>query len=134
MKLIIILGMILINILLGGCSTQETPVKLKDLEFTVVEQGAEPDNLHSLIEEKKADPFQLSYIIGDEMYLVVGYGKQDTCGYSIQVKELYETEDTIYFDTTLLGPENIETLNKQESYPYITVKLETITDKIVDFQ
>lgn len=133
MKIILIIGMLLINLLLGGCSGEEEIPKLRDLEFTVVEQGTEPENLLNLIEEKKTEPFQLSYVIGEDMYIVVGYGKQETSGYSIQVKELYETESTIYIDTVLIGPESVETLNKQESYPYIAIKLETIEDKLVDF-
>lgn len=133
MKIILIIGMLLINLLLGGCSGKEEIPKLRDLEFTVVEQGTEPENLLNLIEEKKTEPFQLSYVIGEDMYIVVGYGKQETSGYSIQVKELYETESTIYIDTVLIGPESVETLNKQESYPYIAIKLETIEDKLVDF-
>lgn len=133
MKIILIIGMLLINLLLGGCSGEEEIPKLRDLEFTVVEQGTEPENLLNLIEEKKTEPFQLSYVIGEDMYIVVGYGKQETSGYSIQVKELYETESTICIDTVLIGPESVETLNKQESYPYIAIKLETIEDKLVDF-
>lgn len=134
MRTILILGLLLCNLFLGGCSNSTEPEKLRDLDFTIVEEGNEPENLLNLIAEKKKEPFQLSYVIGEEMYLVVGYGKQPSPGYSIQVKELYETDHSIYFDTALLGPENTETLNKQESYPYLTIKLETISDKIIDFQ
>lgn len=39
------------------------------------------------------------------LYLVVGYGRQPTGGYSIIVDELYTTENTIVFATTLTGRE-----------------------------
>lgn len=38
------------------------------------------------------------------MYLVVGYGRQDCGGYSIQVKECYLTETSLVLDTELTGP------------------------------
>ena len=67
------------------------------------------------------------------MYLVIGYGMQETCGYSIQVNECYETEGTVYVDTTLLGPETEEEIVKKPSYPYIIIKIEVIADKLIEF-
>lgn len=133
-RIIILLAVIVSQLFLGGCSAfEEESVKLRDLDFTVVEAGKEPETLVEIIDEKKEEPFQLSYTIGEEMYLVIGYGKQETCGYSIQVNECYETEGTVYVDTTLLGPETEEEIVKKPSYPYIIIKIEAIADKLIEF-
>ena len=39
-------------------------------------------------EEKKEKEFQMAYQRGDEMYLIKGYGRQMSGGYSIQVTDL----------------------------------------------
>lgn len=133
MKLLIMICIALVQLFLGGCSVEEEYPKLRDLEFTVVEPGNEPETLISIIDEKKEEPFQLSYTIGDDMYLVIGYGKQEKGGYSIQVNDCYETEATIYIDTSLVGPESGEGIIDRESYPYIVIKMETIQDKLIEF-
>lgn len=120
--------------LLMGCKSENVSVeKLRDLEFTVVEDADLPEELKSLIEEKKQEAFKLSYGTGEYLYLVMGYGEQKTGGYSIQVEELYETENAIYFNTSLLGPSKSETTTNTPSYPYIVVKSELI-DKSVVFE
>lgn len=118
---------------LSGCSVKEEKTeKVKDCNFTVVEQVEIPKELQSIIDEKTAEPFKLSY--GDEgyLYLVMGYGKQTGGGYSITVEQLYETETTICFDTTLIGPKEQEKTTA-ETYPYIVVKMEYV-DKDVTYQ
>ena len=48
--------------LLPGCSVENTdPVKLKDLEFTVVENAEVPEELLTIIEERKSANFKLTY-------------------------------------------------------------------------
>ena len=134
LRIFILLGVIVSQLVLGGCSAfEENYEKLRDLDFTVVEAGNEPETLVEIIDEKKEEPFQLSYTIGEDMYLVIGYGMQETCGYSIQVNECYETEGTVYVDTTLLGPETEEEIVKKPSYPYIIIKIEVIADKLIEF-
>ena len=55
---------------------------------------------------------------------MVGYGPQSTGGYSIAVKELYLTSNSIVIDTELLGPEKGENPAPETSYPYVVVKTE----------
>ncbi len=54
---------------------------------------------------QKEEEFRLTYSAGSDLYLAVGYGAQSSGGYSIQVKELYLTENGIVLDTELLGLE-----------------------------
>jgi len=120
------------TVLLGGCKSDTAKEeKLKDLEFTVVEEVDQPEQLKAMIEEKKVQPMKLSYSDGEFVYIVAGYGEQNSGGFSIQVNELYETENAIYFDTTLLGPNEGDTVSQALTYPYVVVKTEYIDKPVV---
>lgn len=117
-----------------GCAMQEeAEEKIRDLEFTVIAKEEQPQALLEVIEEKKANPFQISYSLGDDLYLAVGYGEQQTGGYSISVDALYETENNVVVDTTLIGPSVDEKVIDSITYPYVVIKTELI-DKDVDFR
>lgn len=121
-------------LLLTGCSiTGEEAMKLRDLEFTVVSEDRLPEELHALIEEKKAEEFKFTYADNEFLYLCIGYGEQSSGGYSIAVNELYLTDNAIYADTSLLGPSAEEKANQALSYPYIVIKTELL-DKSVVFE
>ena len=93
-----------VTISICGCATENNAeAKLRDLEFTVVEEEEQPEALVEVIEQKKSSPFQISYTLGEDLYLAIGYGEQQTGGYSISVDELYETENNIVVNTTLLS-------------------------------
>ena len=72
-------------------------------------------------EEKKEKEFQLSYETGEDLYLAKGYGRQMSGGYSIQVEELGESSNGIFFVTKLLGPEDLKEAGVP-SYPCIVIK------------
>ena len=62
---------------------------------------------------------------GAAWYLAVGYGKQDSSGYSIQVPGFYRTENGLVLDTELLGPETEPTGNgRAPSTPYLVILTE----------
>lgn len=116
-----------------GCSSITTSeAKLSDLDFTVVSEANIQQDIKDLIGEKKEEPFQMTYSDGNYKYIVVGYGKQEGGGYSIQVNEVYDTENTICVRTTLMGPEEDEIQTGEPSYPYIVIKIENL-DKTVVF-
>ena len=117
---------------LNACSSGGEEAKLSDLDFTVVSnENIQPD-IQKLIDEKKENPFQMTYSDGNYKYIVIGYGKQETGGYSIQVKEVYDTENTICVKTALLGPTTEDEKMKSPSYPYIVIKIQNV-DKTVTF-
>ena len=105
LKVVILLITVLITAFaIMGCKNEEDEIKkLKDLEFTVVEDADAPGELMEIINEKKENPFRLSYSNKDYLYIVVGYGKQNSGGYSITVEDLYLTKNAIYIDTNLIG-------------------------------
>lgn len=127
------LGVILIVIWLSGCSTEDfsTNEKLQDLEFTVVSEARLPEELKEIVIEKKNDIFKLTYVDQGYLYICVGYGAQETGGYSISVNELYETENGIYVDTNLLGPKASVDTPKGTSYPYIAIKLKYLEKSVI---
>ena len=70
------------------------------------------------------------------MYVCIGYGEQISGGYSIAVNALYLTDNAIYADTTLLGPDPADAAagkQKAPSFPYIVLKTEFV-DKPVVFE
>ena len=109
---------ILITGLASGCvSRYDEEQKLQDLDFTVVDREDEPEELSTMIEEEKGHPFQMLYADQGQLYLAEGYGEHPTTGYSVAVRELYETENTIHIRTHLLGPAQGEDLKEIPTFP-----------------
>ena len=120
--------------ILMGCVEKKDPLeKIKDLEFTVIAEENVPEEFMQAIDEKRAAGVKMTYQDGGFLYICMGYGEQPTGGYSISVNELYETENAIYFDTTLLGPKPGEVTDKKvsPSYPCVVVKTEFINKPVV---
>ena len=123
--------MVSILLLMAGCGLEEDEKeKINDIEFTVVPNENIPQKLQSLIENKKKEEFVVSYGDKENLYIAIGYGEQPTGGYSIQVKELYETKNNIYIDTEFVGPSKTEDISQSNSYPYIVVQMEYIDKQI----
>lgn len=108
----------------AGCGTEkEEYTKTGDVEFTVVEEADLPKELLDVIKEKKSEPFKLTYLAEDALYLAQGYGEQPSGGYSIAVEELFQAKEGICLKTTLIGPAADEKVTTAVTYPYIVVKL-----------
>lgn len=133
MKKYLVFLICLTTLLCCGCSGKktddgpDTPV-----EFTVVDFSSIPGEIQTVIEEKKAEPFQMSANIEGYTYIVIGYGRQETGGYSIKVDFLTQNDKCIKVQTTLIGPSKNEAVNRLESYPVIVMKFEQI-DKMVEY-
>lgn len=119
-------------ILTTGCSAETLATeKLRDIDFTVVDEDDIPEELEEMIDEKEEKPFKLTYADDGVLYIAVGYGEQPTTGYSVQVKELYESENAIYIHTNLIGPAKDEKIVERTTEPYIVVKTEYIDKNVV---
>ena len=118
--------------MLSGCTLlSEERIKLRDLDFTVLSEEKIPEELMSIIEEKKKEPFQITYTYKEYLYICVGYGEQATGGYSIAVNELYLTDTAVYASTSLLGPESADKNNATPSYPCIVIKTEYLDQTVI---
>ena len=125
-----VLWLFLAALFLVGCGSGEEK-KVQDLEFTVVPERQVPEELAKVIQEKKGEAFQLTYSEPQQMYLVVGYGRQDCGGYSIQVKECYLTETSLVLDTELTGPKETAASGEEPSYPYIVLKTDARDEPVI---
>lgn len=111
---------------LAGCGVKvvDASTKIKDLEFTVVKYENLPKELDEEIQKQKDHAFKMSYRDNNDLYLCVGYGKKDSGGYCIQVLDLYEAKNGIYFSTLLEGTYDKKQDRNVTSYPYIVIKTE----------
>lgn len=129
LKMAAVIMFFAVGLLFSGCSNEE---KIRNLDFTVISPECAPQELLNEIREKKEEEFQLTFRDGNYLYLCTGYGKKETGGYSICVKELYLTSSAIVLDTTLLGPKYTDENKKSEaSYPYIIIKMEYIDAPVI---
>lgn len=125
---------LLILCILSGCGVQtQDDERLDDLEFTVLDLEKVPEELRNVLEEKKAEPFKVTYEDEGYLYICIGYGEQQSSGFSITVEELYQTGNAVYVKTELLGPGSGEDAAKATTCPYIVLKLENV-DKSVVFE
>lgn len=119
-------------VLLSGCTLlSEEKIKLRDLDFTVLSEEKIPEELKTILEEKKSAPFQITYTDKQNLYICVGYGEQETGGYSIAVEDLYLTDANICVNTSLLGPDGSEKGEKSPSYPFIVLKTEFLEQTVI---
>lgn len=118
---------------LTGCTVgeEEKAQKVRDLEYTVVKEREIPQDLVEVIETKKAEKFKVTYTDNEYLYISYGYGQQETGGYSISVKDLYESDNAIYFSVEVHGPKRGEEVSQGSSYPYIVVKTEALDLPVV---
>ena len=115
-----------------GCQSGDSEEKRgEDLEFTVSGEADIPAALKELIDKKREKAFKLTYADGQDMYIVIGEGPQTGGGYSITVKELYLTENSVVIRTELLGPEKGEATGTDPSYPVLIVKTEFLEEPVV---
>lgn len=131
-KTILLMVVIISMITVCACGMEKISLKkMKNIDFTVVTESEIPQEVNSIIEERKENGFKVTYSDKEYTYIIIGYGKQKYEGYSIKVKEMYETQNVIYVKTEFKGPEEY-TNTEKPSYPYIVIKIED-TDKNVVF-
>lgn len=118
--------------ILSGCGMiLEEGEERTEVEFTVVKQEEIPEEVKNLIETHREEEMQIVYEDNGFFYGIRGYGQQETGGYSIAVDECTETADYVFIATTLIGPNQAETLQKAPSYPVVVVKFEKREKEII---
>ena len=123
-KSVFLLIAVVTAFLLSGCRFVRIEEEdRKPVSYTVVEHSDIPEELSRIMEEKKEKEFQMVYQKGEDLYLIKGYGRQMSGGYSIQVTDLSASVNAVFFETKLIGPTE-EVQGGEPSYPYIVVKTE----------
>ena len=124
--------LLLTALLFCGCGIEkQSPKKLKSLDFTVLAPEEMPEELLNVLEEKKTSPFKVTYKDEGYLYICEGYGEQKSSGYSIAVKDLYLTENAVYVDTELLGPQKGEEVGVEKSYPFLVIQTEYLENPVI---
>ena len=117
---------------LWGCSIEK--VRAKDgvkPEYTVMKEEDFPDKVRELVEQNREKEFQMTYQDNGFLYLMKGYGKQETGGYSIQVQDLSLWDNAIHLETMLLGPEEGEELTGEPSFPCLVSKMKYREEPVI---
>ena len=131
-----IIFILIICIICSGCSAKEANTKSnvkQTLEYDVISDDETPIEIINMIEQRKDRPFRFSYENEDYLFIVVGYGEQLSGGYSIQVKELYSTDEEILIKTELIGPNKEDLVTMALTYPYVVIRTET-KNKIIVYE
>ncbi|NLG04701.1 MAG: protease complex subunit PrcB family protein [Clostridia bacterium] len=129
---ILFLGVLAVVLMIGGCKAEITGYeKVSDLNYTVMNKDEIPEDLAAIIEEKKENIFKFTYSDQQFLYIVIGYGMQESGGYDIQIRDLYLTSNAIFFDTELIGPKKADETMKGSSYPYLVVKTELMDQRVI---
>ena len=131
-KIVCAVVIFLLTIQISGCEgNYKGREKGLNLEYTVLGETKIPEEFLSQIEEKKADKFELTYRDNEYLYIAKGFGEQKTSGCSISVTNLTCEDQTIYFESKLVIPQEKENLNSISSFPYIVIKTELIDFPVV---
>lgn len=116
---------------LAGCGEETADDAVEKIDYTVVDPEDIPEELLAQMEESKENGFKLTYLAEEGLYIAKGYGRQETGGYSVTVKELFLGGDTVTFAAELMGPKSGEIVSEAPSYPYIVVKVEYREQNVV---
>lgn len=131
-KIVCAVVIFLLTIQISGCEgNYKGSEKGLNLEYTVLGETKIPEEFLSQIEEKKAEKFELTYRDNEYLYIAKGFGEQKTSGCSISVINLTCEDQTIYFESKLVIPQEKENLNSISSFPYIVIKTELIDFPVV---
>ena len=129
-EIVMVIGL---GALLCGCTLLDTSdKKIADMEFTIVDEEMLPEEIRNMIEDKKETAFQMAYHEDELSYIILGYGFQETSGYSIKVNDVYQGENSIWVDTDLIGPEKSEEVEEIPTYPYVIIRTHKI-DQMIRF-
>ena len=126
-----LLCLVIAGVVITGCSVRQEPKdKLRDLEFSVLDEKDIPAPLMEVIQKNLKTEMKLSYQKDGELYLARGFGEQETGGYSIAVTQVYLAEDGIHGKFQLIGPDRGEKLTETPSYPYVVIQMEDLGKSI----
>lgn len=113
---------------LTGCKDGEEQRERQEIDFTVCSRDMLPEELYTIIEEKKENVSKFTYANGSFMYIVVCYGEKDRENLNVVVNDLFMTSNAIYIDTTLktdkASSSDTEVTGELSMYPYVVLKCE----------
>lgn len=131
-RMVLAVAVLSVQVFLSGCAeTYDSTDKLEDPDYQIMNEEDAPDELGEMINRAREEPFQITYADQGKLFIAEGYGRKSTSGYSVAVKELYETEDAIHVRTNLLGPQKKEEIRDAATYPCVIVQLEYVEKEVL---
>ncbi len=131
MGVFLIIGFCFIRIL-SGCGMEKTDEsKIQDVDYCIVEENDIPEELMGKIQEKKAADLKIVFENDEFVYIVRGYGEQETGGYSIQVTDVFLTKNAVVFRSNLVGPAKDAIKSTTPSYPFIVLKIQNMGKNVI---
>ena len=134
-KMVCLITVMILSVVFTGCTGihlsdthQGAGEKVRDLEYTILSEERIPEELKPLLEERKEEPFEMTYSDKEYLYICVGYGRQEYSGHSIVVNNLFLGENGILIDTSLLGPEAGKEKINTVQFPIIVLKTELVEE------
>ena len=104
------------------------------LTYAIVKPGDFPPEIDQILRRKKESAFQMAYESGDDLYILRGYGKQKSGGFSIQIEEVSKSENAVFVRTKLVGPAAKEEQKGAASCPYVVLKTKAAAGISVVFE
>lgn len=125
LSILILVILIVLGMQMQGCDFKiiSEEQEHREVEFVIVSEECIPETVKSLIESRKENEIKLTFVDGKDRYLIIGYGKQNSGGYSIYIKDLYATENALYVNTCLMGPSKEAKIKEVPSYPVIVLQV-----------
>lgn len=125
-----IVGMLLV---LTACSVMnKEDGERTAMEYEQMDIRDIPKDLQKEIEERKAEPFQMTYRDMEYLYIAEGYGEKEESGYCIELTACAQTAEAIYIEAILHGPGG-EGMICETNYPLYVVRV-AYTEKHVIFE
>ena len=122
-----------ILMLLASCRiTDVSEGGRKALSYAIVKPGDFPPEIDQILRRKKESAFQMAYESGDDLYILRGYGKQKSGGFSIQIEEV--SKYAVFVRTKLVGPAAKEEQKGAASCPYVVLKTKAAAGISVVFE
>lgn len=124
-KVLWILISALLAVMMPGCGIQkEETGEFQAVDYTVLKTEEIPGEVMELIKNQGERSFQMVYRSDGWLYVMRGYGKQKTGGYSIRVPEVGTAGEMLRVKSELAGPQTKEEQKGDGSSPYFVLKLE----------
>lgn len=119
--------------LFAGCSFYKVKEDGEALTYDICDDTMLPEELLSVINSKKEEPFNLTYSNNTYTYIVICSGRQNRDDVGVVVDKMYMDENAIYIESVLRQTATPSDAASKDtvSYPYIVLRIARTTTPVV---
>lgn len=119
--------------LFAECSFYKVKEDGEALTYDICDDTMLPEELLSVINSKKEEPFNLTYSNNTYTYIVICSGRQNRDDVGVVVDKMYMDENAIYIESVLRQTATpSDAVSKDTvSYPYIVLRIARTTTPVV---